>query len=55
MTVIEFQEMYPTKEGKIEAVKALSDVEINEIIDSCESIYGKIFYSRLKKMNHIVR
>lgn len=55
MTVMEFQEMYPTKEEKIEAAKDLSDAEIDEIIGSCDNIYGKLFYSRLKKTNQITR
>lgn len=55
MTVTEFQDKYATKEEKIEAAKKMSDAEIDEIIDSCDNTYGKIFYSRLKKMNQIAR
>ena len=51
MTITEFQEKYPTKEERIEAAKALSDSEIDEIINSCGTVQGKIYYSRLKKMN----
>ena len=55
MTVMEFQEMYPTKEEKIEAAKDLSDAEIDDIVVLCDSIYGKLFYTRLKKINQIAR
>lgn len=55
MTVTEFQDKYATKEEKIEAAKKMSDSEIDEIIDSCDNTHGKIFYSRLKKMNQIAR
>ncbi|SEA91803.1 hypothetical protein SAMN05216349_1534 [Oribacterium sp. KHPX15] len=43
MTVTEFQDKYPKKEEKIEAAKALSDAEIDEIIESCGNIQRKIF------------
>ena len=47
MTVYEFQEKYPTKWEKIEAVSKLTDDEIDEIITSCDNVFGKIFYSDL--------
>ena len=44
--VFEFQEKYPTKEEKEEALATLDDDEIQHLIDTCDSIYGKIFYSK---------
>ena len=55
MTLTEFQDKYATKEEKITAAKMMSDDELDEIISSCNNTYGKIFYSRLKKMNQIAR
>ncbi len=43
MTVTEISEKIPDKRTKIEAAKALSDAEIDEIIESCGNIQGKIF------------
>ena len=55
MTINEFQEKYPSKWKREEAVKKLSDDEIDEIIESCGCIQGKIYYSDLKKKNQIGR
>jgi len=33
----------------------LSDANIDEIMESCSNVQGKIFYSRLKEMNQIAR
>ena len=55
MTINEFQELYPSKEEREEAVKKLSDDEIDEIIESCGTVQGKIYYSQLKKNNQIKR
>ncbi len=38
MTVTEISEKIPEKRRKIEAAKALSDAEIDEIIESCGNI-----------------
>jgi hypothetical protein len=43
MTVTAILEKIPDKSTKIEAAKALSDAEIDEIIESCGNIQGKIF------------
>ncbi len=47
--------MYPTKEEKEEAIKKLSDEEIDEIINSCGIVQAKIYYSQLKKRNRELR
>ena len=49
MTAREFGDMYPTKEEKIEALKRMSDEEIDELIRTQSNIYGKIFYKKYKK------
>ena len=45
----EFHEKYPTREEKEEALRHMSDEQIDELIDGMQNIYGKIFYSRFKK------
>lgn len=47
--VKEFSSKYPTKEEKIEALKKMSDEEIDALIADCPNIYGKIFYKQFKK------
>ena len=50
MTVQEFQNLYPTKEEKEEALKMLSNTEIQCLIDTCSTKQGKLYYSKhLKK------
>ena len=49
MTVFEFQEKYPTREAKEEALKHMTDDEIDEIIASCTTTQGKIWYSQHKR------
>ncbi len=44
-----FQLKYPTKEAKEEALKNMTDEEIDELIKASTNIYGKIFYSSYKK------
>ena len=55
MTVYEFQEKYPSRWEREEGVKKLSDDEIDEIIESCGTVQGKIYYSQLKKKNQVER
>lgn len=52
MNIIEFQEKYPTKEAREEAIKHMTDEEIDDIIRSTSNIYAKIYYSRLKNRKH---
>ncbi len=49
ITVSEFQEMYPTKESKEKALRAMTNKQIDELIASSSNIYGKIYYSSFKK------
>ena len=44
-----FQLKYPTKEAKEEALKNMTDEEIDELIKASTNIYGKICYSSYKK------
>lgn len=55
MTIYEFQEKYPEKWKREEIVKKMPDDEIDEIIESCDIVQGKIYYSKLKKENQIRR
>ena len=48
-TVFEFQEDFPTREQREEKLKAMSDSEIDQLIRSCGTIQGKIYYSKFKK------
>ena len=41
MTVTEISEKIPDKRTKIEAAKALSDANIDEIMESCSNVQGK--------------
>ena len=45
----EFQEKYPTKQDKEEALKKMTNDEIDELINACPNIYAKICYSSFKK------
>ena len=47
--VKEFSRKYPTREEKVEALKNMTDEEIDELIRDCPNIYGKIFYAQFKK------
>ncbi len=44
-----FQLKCPTKEAKEEALKKMTDEEIDELIKASTNIYGKICYSSYKK------
>ena len=44
-----FQEKYPTRAEKEEALKKMSNEEIDKIIKSASNQQAKIFYSRFKK------
>lgn len=47
--ILEFQEKYKTKEEKEEALKQMSDEEIQKLIDASTNPQGKIFYSKFLK------
>ena len=49
MKIAEFQKLYVTKEAKEKQLEKMSDEEIQELVDSCTSIYGKIWYSGFLK------
>ena len=44
-----FQKKYPTKEEKEEALKRMTNDEIDVLIKASPSVFGKIFFSRFKK------
>ena len=45
----EFQERYKTREEKEEALKRMSNEEIDKLIEASSNIQAKIFYSKFKK------
>ena len=45
----EFADDHPTSEEKEEALEEMTDEEIDILIDTCQNIYGKIWYSQHKK------
>ena len=47
--VKEFNAKYPTTAEKEKALMAMSDEEIDALINDCLNVYGKIFYSKFKK------
>ncbi len=49
LNVEEFQEKYKTKEEKIDALKKMTNEEINNLIKTSTNIYGKIFYKSYLK------
>ena len=51
MNAREFGDKYPTKAEKEEALKQMSDEEIDELIETQNNVYGKIFYSKFKSKN----
>ena len=44
-----FQKEYPTKKEKEEALKQMSNDEIDELISHCGTPQGKAFYKKFKK------
>ena len=44
-----FQEAYPTKAEKKEALRLMTDEQIDQLISTSGSIYGKFFYVKFKK------
>lgn len=49
INVDEFQKKYPSKKEKIEALKKMSNEEINNLIKTSTNVYGKIFYKSFLK------
>ena len=45
----DFQKKYPTKEEKEEALKAMSNEQIDELINESTNIQAKVFYSSFKE------
>ena len=45
----EFQERYKTRKEKEEALKKMSNEEIDKLIEAMQNIYGKIYLSKFKK------
>ena len=46
--VKDFQKAHPTKASKEEALKNMSDAQIDTLIKSCPNIQAKIFYASFK-------
>lgn len=49
INVDEFQEKYKTKAEKDEALKNMSNEEIENLIKTSTNIYGKMFYKKYIK------
>ena len=49
MTVRELQEKYPKKSQREAMLWGMSNEEIQEIIDSCGTPQGKVYYSQFLK------
>ena len=52
-TIFEFQEDYKTKEAREQFAGRLMNYEIEELIELCDNIQGKIYYEGLKKKEKI--
>ena len=48
-TVYEFQKAHPTKASKEEALKGMTNAQIDELIKSTSNIQAKIYYASFKK------
>ena len=48
-TINEFQEDYPDRESREAFVGTLSNEEIDELIDLCSAVQGKVYYRKQKK------
>ena len=44
-----FYEDYETREKREEALKRMSNEEIDKLIEAMQNIYGKIYLSKFKK------
>ena len=44
-----FQREHPTKEDKEKALKTMTNEQIDELIEACGTVQGKIFYSKYRK------
>ena len=44
-----YQKEHPTKQEKEEALRKMSNEEIDELINASTNIFGKLFYSSFKK------
>lgn len=49
LNVDQFQEKYKTAKEKEEALKNMSNKEIQHLIDTSTNTYGKIFYKKFIK------
>ncbi len=47
--ILEFQKKYPTKEAKANALRKMSDAQIDELIADCPNVQGKVWYKSFKK------
>ena len=51
--VLDSQTKYRTKEEKCKALFYMSDEEIDELIESCGIVQGKIFYASFKRKGNL--
>ena len=51
--IFEFQDEYPTREEREKFVRKLRNYEIDELIDLCDNIQGKIYYENQKKQEKV--
>ena len=48
-TLADFQKKYPTKAAKEQALRGMSNAQIDSLVKQCGTQQGKIFYSSFKK------
>ncbi len=41
-----FQKAYPTREAKVQALRSMTDEEIEQLIQASTNVQAKIFYKR---------
>lgn len=54
-SIYEFQRRYPTQKAREAFVKKLTNEEIDELVDLCNVVQGKIYYQDQKKQEVIFR
>ena len=47
--VEEFQKKYPTKEAKVNALKQMTNEQIDALIADSTNVQAKVFYKKYKK------
>ena len=53
--IFEFQRQFPDKVSREKVLKAMSNEEIDKLIDLCQTVQGKLYYQGFMKSTMIFR